>query len=774
MHEHQSEDHEDRRVPARERGEPDRSAAGGGARSARDRVSAARAHSGRRRLPPAGTPGAVGSHAADQPGPGAAEVPTPAADVPGEVAPDGRREEPGTPVGAVHARADEATIPEHAGREVDAAARHGGLELVDRLGEGDGTRTWLAREQHSREEFTVTFAVAEEAERRRVLERSFTALVDTWSEISHPHLVRVRALLGEAEHATALVADRVAGPTLADRMRAAGRIAPADVAPVLAGVARALARLHENGWVHARLTPQHVLLAPDGRVLVDGYGVPEGTAGAGVPWGQGDRPETRSGRSGTVSLDPTPGSVAANAAAADPGPRGATAYGESDGAHQSGALPRGGTPLAADPAVQSSPAVNTSAADVYALGVLGWRALTGRHPGPDSHRVPLTLMCPTAPRHLVLMLEAALADDPGARPSARELATGFDTASPRSRPARRPPERMTPEVIRADGTTVRARRMRAPLLGRSRDAVPRVPRGRGTGPGGSTVPGAEARGADTGRPARRPGRGEVPPSRATHRPRGTSMGGAVLPLSHTPWATRRRLLVAGAALALIGSVAWGYAVWGVPGEVTADPGAAARASARATPGTGAAAGEPAEPGASGAPSQHSRSAPPAGAARTTSAAPGASMQDKNREAQRAVRDLVAARAAALAAGDENAAAAVYVPESRLAARDREVIRRAAAQDAAGTGRTAFSGLSMEVVQLAEQSPAPGARLTPAEAARTRTYRAQVVTRGWHGELPAGSHVTREGAEARQSVRISVVQTSQGWRLTDVTPVGNGK
>ncbi|MBK4121101.1 hypothetical protein [Kocuria rhizophila] len=146
------------------------------------------------------------------------------------------------------------------------------------------------------------------------------------------------------------------------------------------------------------------------------------------------------------------------------------------------------------------------------------------------------------------------------------------------------------------------------------------------------------------------------------------------------------------------------------------------------------------------------------------------MQDKDREAADAVRALVAERAAALAAGDEAAAAAVYVPDSGLAARDREVIRRAAAQDSTGSGFTALSGLSMEVVSLEEQPPAPGAHLSPAEAARSRTYRAEVLTRGWHGELPAGSAVTREGGDARQSVRITVVQTSQGWRLTDVTPL----
>ncbi|WHF23673.1 hypothetical protein QJS66_05115 [Kocuria rhizophila] len=65
------------------------------------------------------------------------------------------------------------------------------------------------------------------------------------------------------------------------------------------------------------------------------------------------------------------------------------------------------------------------------------------HAGPDSHRVPLALMVPSAPRRLVLMLEAALADDPSVRPTAGELAAGFAAPALRSAPARRPQERMT-------------------------------------------------------------------------------------------------------------------------------------------------------------------------------------------------------------------------------------------------------------------------------------------------------------------------------------------
>lgn len=572
--------------------------------------------------------------------------------------------------------ADRAESPESMSDPAAETVERDGLELVEKLGEGGGSRTWLARERTTHEKYTVTFVVTEDREHRRAGEEQIAALVEAWAESPHPELVSVRATLGGDGVSRALVADHVRGKTLEDTMRDRGRLRPEDTAPVLAAVARALSHLHERGWVHGDLAAHHVLLTPDGRALVDGYGVPAGSSVGPVPWGVADRP-------------------------AHPG----VALGPAEDAY-------------------------TAVQDVHALGVLGWLALTGRHPGPESHRVPLTLMCPAAPRHLVLMLEAALADDPAARPSAQELAAGFAAAAPRSKPAGRPPERMTPEVIRADGTVVRPRR-----------PVPR-----------RLVP-------------RSPGRSDSARS---------GSGGAAM-AEVRPFARRAAWL---AAAGVLGSavLAWGFLAWDGGGPVARPAESGATSAAEA--GTASSAPGAAAPESSGNGTSRGRTTsapqgsdgPEAAPSARAAAAPGETMQDKDGEARRAVEGLVSARAAALAAGDETAAAEVYVAESGLAARDRDLIRRAKAQDTSGSGFTALSGVSMDVVRLTEQRPRAGSGLTPAEAARTRTYDAEVRTRGWHGELPTGSHVTRQGDEALQTLRISVTHTPQGWRLADVTPV----
>ncbi|WP_344120198.1 hypothetical protein [Kocuria aegyptia] len=89
------------------------------------------------------------------------------------------------------------------------------------------------------------------------------------------------------------------------------------------------------------------------------------------------------------------------------------------------AAPDGAGHLAA---VRAGTASGSSEEDVRALGTLGWAALTGRAPAREAPRMPLSLLCPGAPPGLVRAVEAALAADPSARPTAAELAVRFGRA----------------------------------------------------------------------------------------------------------------------------------------------------------------------------------------------------------------------------------------------------------------------------------------------------------------------------------------------------------
>lgn len=544
-----------------------------------------------------------------------------------------------------------------------ASARTEGLELTGHLGSGRGTRTWLATEEQSREKFTVTFATATSAAERREQQRAMARVAHDWMGITDPHLVPVRGTIGDGDSVEALVSDYAAATSLAEKIAEDGRVPPADISPILAAAAEGLATLHDRGWVHGTLSSHRILLGPDAEVRLDGYGVPSAPADEVADRGADDLP--------------------------------AVSWGHDD-----------------RPEMLERSVARTPADDVKALATLAWSALTGRSPGSDSHRVPLTLVCPTAPRGLVLMLEAALNDQAEHRPTAHEFASGI-AAIPAARTATRKTGPPGPLIIRADGTEVSAGR-----------AVRHRIRLR---PGGSV---------------------------GTGRRSGTGVSAATL--------TDRRVTWRPIAFALIAAALVTGAWFGLGGLATED-GATVATEDRSDAQDAADDASVAEP----ARGDHAPSADdPVGA--------------QDRAAEDAARELVSARAEALASGDERALAGVYVPRSRLAENDRATMAHAASQDGGASEYTALSGVSMEVDRIepvrrdtgeeSREGIGEGGSRVHRTTSGAHTFYAEILTRGWHGEIPGEAHADREESVVRQSVHLTVAETDEGWRIVDVTPV----
>jgi hypothetical protein len=182
--------------------------------------------------------------------------------------------------------------------------------------------------------------------------------------VRHPHVVSLLDDLVLADGRTVLVLDLVAGGSLARVVRARGHLTPGETTTVLTTLAAALADLHRMGIVHGDLTPGNVLLHLDGRPML---------ADVGLARLAGDPEGLRAGTSGFV-----------------------------------------------DPAALAGGAVDATA-DVYALGALGWFALTGAVPA-SLLRPALRDVLPDLPGELAAVIEAALDPEPGARTSAAELA----------------------------------------------------------------------------------------------------------------------------------------------------------------------------------------------------------------------------------------------------------------------------------------------------------------------------------------------------------------
>ena len=184
---------------------------------------------------------------------------------------------------------------------------------------------------------------------------------------ANAHVVTVEACVPLPDGRVAVVMPHLLGGAVDALVRARGHLSPGEVVTVLAPLASALGRLHDLGVVHGDVSPGNVLLDLDGRpVLGDlGLGHVVGDVSPGV-WG-------------------TDGYVAPEVL------------------------------LGADP---------SPAADVYALGAVGWLCLSGTVPGPPGLRPELAQVCLAGEgsEPVVAALAAAVAAEPADRPGAHELA----------------------------------------------------------------------------------------------------------------------------------------------------------------------------------------------------------------------------------------------------------------------------------------------------------------------------------------------------------------
>lgn len=168
---------------------------------------------------------------------------------------------------------------------------------------------------------------------------------------------------GTAETPPYLVSGYVEGPSLERVVDLKGPLPPAMVTALAADLARLLATVHDAGVVHGNLTPGNVVLTPDGLRVVD-FGVAQEFASSGAPAEIG-------------AVADNPGWLAPE-------------------------LLTGGPP--------------GPACDVFGWGCLVAYAATGHSP---HGRAPVCLDVLDPP--LRRLVEAAVAEDPAARPAAADL-----------------------------------------------------------------------------------------------------------------------------------------------------------------------------------------------------------------------------------------------------------------------------------------------------------------------------------------------------------------
>ncbi|HEY6099334.1 MAG TPA: serine/threonine-protein kinase, partial [Anaeromyxobacter sp.] len=145
----------------------------------------------------------------------------------------------------------------------------GRFELVREIGRGGFGVVYEARDRELGR--NVAFKAVRTGDRAALREERLLREAEAAARLSHPNIVTLHDV-GRAEQGPFLVLELLRGQTLADRLEQ-GPLPTREGLRIVVEIARGLAHAHAEGVVHRDLKPANVFLCEDGQVKLLDFGL---------------------------------------------------------------------------------------------------------------------------------------------------------------------------------------------------------------------------------------------------------------------------------------------------------------------------------------------------------------------------------------------------------------------------------------------------------------------------------------------------------------------